>query len=63
MDRSQKTLIKPDAQIPMADEKIPMQFLVMVVALDRLRTPSEPFTHVSKFIFRPIGFDNGLDRL
>ena len=55
--------MKPDAQIPMADEKIPMQFLVMVVALDRLRTPSEPFTHVSKFIFRPIGFDNGLDRL
>jgi len=30
----------------MANEKIPMQLLGMAVALDRLRTPSELFTHV-----------------
>jgi len=63
MDRLQKTLIKPNAQIPMANEKIPTQFVVMAVPLDRLRTPSELFTHVSKFRFRPIDFDGGQDRL
>ena len=49
----------------MADEKIPIhwQLLVMMVAPDRLRTPSELSTHVSKFGFRPIDFEGGQDRL
>ena len=59
MDRLQKTLIKPNAQIPMANGKIPMQLPVMVIALERLQTPSELFTHVSKSRFWPIDFDGG----
>jgi len=62
VDRSQKTLIKPDAQLPIVDGKTGIQLLIMAVALDRPRIPSELFTHVSKFGFRPIDFGGGQDR-
>ena len=57
--RSRNTLTEPDARILMVDEKIVMQLLVMAVALDRSRIPSE----LCKFIFRPIDFEGGQDRL